>query len=119
MIEVGKIVTREPITDSYSSCHEENVTVGMDERSVVLIRSAERGSRSTVQLSSAQAIELGQLLLKAAECQPDYAEAAKELEAQKTALATKYKDMISGLGLEADIDITDARNPFQVIESNT
>lgn len=76
MIEVGKV---------------RNSTVYLDHESIAL-----DGRTFTPK----QAIELAQLLMKAAECQTEYAAAAKDLDEQKQQLDAKYKDMISGLGLE-------------------
>lgn len=76
MIEVGKV---------------DKISVYLDEAYINLDGRA---------LTPKQAIEIAQILMKAAECQTEYAVAAKDLDEQKNHLDAKYKDMISGLGLE-------------------
>ena len=47
-----------------------------------------------------KAIELAQLLMKAAESQTDYAKKRKALQEEMEMLDTAFKDRISGLGIE-------------------
>lgn len=116
-IEVGEIVMREATDGPYASVDKESVSVRMDEKTIMLNMSS--GSMNLMSLTPEQAIELGQLLLKAAEVQPEYAAEAARLNDERAKLAARYKDMISGLGLETEIDIVDARGTFKVIESST
>lgn len=97
MIQVGKVITKPArAINEFGSHTEEGVTVWMADDVLTIGFDDDRGGR----LTPKQAIDLAQLLMKAAECQTEYAKAAKELEDQKDKLNIKYKDMISGLGLE-------------------
>lgn len=113
MIEVGKIVTRTANQTSYDSVAEESISVAMGEFNIQLTASSWE-TFGFVHLTSQQAIELGQILLKAAEVQPEYAEESKRLSEETTKLGVRYKDMISGLGLETEVDVIDARGTFTV-----
>lgn len=73
---------------------------------------------SGMSLTSEQSIELGQLLLKAAECQPEYADSVKRLDEERVKLENRYKDMLSGLGLDIEIDVDDSHNTFKVITAS-
>lgn len=122
MIEVGKVVTREAYTGQYEFNREENVSVGMSESSISLRVNKDKpdGSRASMysdppaNLTPQQAIDLAQILLKAAEIQTEYAEASKKLREETEALQKRYKDLISGLGTDVDIDVVDARGAFTV-----
>lgn len=116
MVQVGKIVTREADYTRFNSTSERYVAVSMTQHSVQL--SIHDGGSESVGLTPEQAIELGQMLLKAAECQPEYAEADKTLDEERAKLNMRYKDTISGLGLETEIDVVDARGTFKVIEAS-
>lgn len=116
MINVGKIVMREMHNDKYNNIPEENISVGMDEGAIQLTLKAGHDMNG-MRLSPKQAIEVGQMLLKAAEVHPEYAVKAKQVREETEKLAVKYKDMISGLGLETETDVVDARGTFKVIES--
>lgn len=119
-INVGKIVTSEASSSPYDSQGEESISIGMTEQYVMLsVQGDSHRDSFSKPLTSAQAIELGQLLLKAAEMQPEYATEAAHLREEAAKLAIKYKDMISGLGLETEVDIVDARGTFKVIEAST
>lgn len=115
MIDVGKVVTRKMHNDKYNNIPEENISVGMDEGAIQLTLRVEH--EKAMRLSRKQAIEVGQMLLKAAEVHPEYAAKAKQVREETEKLAIKYKDMISGLGLETETDVVDARGTFKVIES--
>jgi hypothetical protein len=124
-IEVGKVITCKANNHTpFGPISEESVGVSMGENGISLDVSQHADVRallhplSPTMLTAEQAIELGQMLLKAAECQSEYAEAVKLLNEEKAKLATKYKDMISGLGLDSVVDVVDARGTFQVIESS-
>jgi len=91
----GMITVGEVKTNYGNSMSKDSVSVNLDQSSIGI-----RIKSDSVYMSPEQAIELAQLLMKAAECQSEYAAAAKDLEEQKTRLDVKYKDMISGLGLE-------------------
>ena len=97
MIEVGKVVIQAGSTTGSKYKAEESIRIIMDQHTIGL---GHNGPLVATELTSKQAVELAQLLMKAAECQTEYAVAAKELEEQKKRLDAKYKDMISGLGLE-------------------
>lgn len=100
MIEVGKVVTQPArAINNFGSHKEEAVSVMMTETEIRLRIITQEGTYFAI-LSPQRAIEVAQILMKAAECQTEYAKAAKDLEAQKDKLNAKYKDMISGLGLE-------------------
>lgn len=115
-IDVGKIVTRKANEGPYEIESEENVSIRMSEQCISLNMSNK--TMNCVDLTSEQAIELGQLLLKAAEVQAEYAAEAARLREETAKLGTKYKDMISGLGLETEVDIVDSRGTFKVIEAS-
>lgn len=118
-IDVGKVVIKEAYDNSYTSGAEENVSVRISEQAVELYINADKQRVSGgLSMTPEQAIELGQMLLKAAEVQSEYAAEATRLQAETEKLATKYKDMISGLGLETEVDIVDARGTFKVIEAS-
>jgi hypothetical protein len=111
MIEVGKVVTREGRNLRHTgNIPEESVRVMMDEDEIYL--STKDGM---IRLPLPKAIELGQMVLKAAEAQVEYAAAAKELAAQKAKLDAKYKDLVSGLGLENLTDRLDENGGLKVI----
>ncbi|MBB3752534.1 hypothetical protein FHT44_005046 [Mycolicibacterium sp. BK634] len=108
MIEVGKVVTRAyaPGDDWGSRSQPEKAfKVLIDTAGIHL--SGEAGK-----LTPDQAVELGQLLLKAAEVQPEYAKAADALSEEAQKLQAKFKDMVSGIGLNHEVDIDDARGTF-------
>lgn len=114
MIEVGKVVIREAVSHQYDSTPEEAVTVSMNENGIMLSVSRKYGMAD---MNPEQTLELGQILLKTAEVQPEYAEEANRLAEETKNLATKYRDMISGLGLEIERDIVDVRGTFTVVDS--
>lgn len=126
MIEVGKVVTREAREGiGGGGLREESIVVNMNVNGIVIglhIDLSERvmlhGSYAGATLTSEQAIELGQILLKAAECQTEYAEAAKLLDEERIKLDARYKDMISGLGLDTEVDVDDSHNTFKVITAS-
>ena len=115
-MEVGKIITREMNIDAYDHSPEQNVSVDMDYNGIWLRMVQSSSGRAL--LTSEQAIELGQLLLKAAEIQPEYTEAVTKLDDERKLLDARYKDLISGLGLAVDMDVIDERGTFKVIESS-
>jgi len=127
-IEVGKIVTRQARDDTGygGGISEEAITVTMDVNGVMLELACDLSERATLRgaffsgktLTPEQAIELGQILLKAAEVQTEYAESIKLLDEERAKLNARYKDMISGLGIDADVDVEDAHNTFKVITAS-
>lgn len=125
MIEVGKVVTRQARTYDYGNLSEESVSVNMDASGIALGFNTDFSERLMLHkdflgmmLTSEQAIELGQILLKAAECQTEYAAAAALLDEERIKLDTRYKDMISGLGLDVEVDVDDSHNTFKVITAS-
>lgn len=111
MIEVGKIVTKAQYRGGGfgDGTPEESIQVTIDARSIDVSLARQSGYLS---MTPAQAIELGQLLLKAAEVQPEYAVAAKALSEEETKLRARFKDMVSGIGLDSEVDISDPRGTF-------
>ena len=105
MIEVGKIVLAAASRKiGTSPLREEYISVKMDEDGIYL---DVNDDGPLVRVPHQKALDLGQMLLKAVEAQQEYAVAAKELNDQKAKLDARYRDLISGLGLEALVDRLD------------
>lgn len=125
VMEVGKIVTQEARHGGQYSptVGEESLTVDMSGGIIVLRVEQSRSERERmytikpVQLTAEQALELGQVLLKAAEILPEYRDAINKITEERTKIEARYKDMISGLGLNSEVDVLDERGTFKVIES--
>lgn len=124
-MEVGKIVTQPAQRSTYSSNGEESISVYMSENAITLQAMHDREGRDRLlpaggmALTAAQALELGQFLLKSAELQPEYAEAHRKLREEGTKLDKRFADMISGLGLDPDVEVSiiDERGTFKVVEN--
>lgn len=117
IVEAGRIVVSQKVTRSNSwdnDIPEQNVAVYMTEGAILLKVNDSIKADARVSLSPEQAIEIAQLLLKTAEVQPEYAERAKALREELANLGTKYKDQVSGLGLESEVDVLDERGTFVV-----
>lgn len=117
-INVGEIILNEtggPFPEA-----REAIKIGMDEAWVsVTFKTAildPPTAAVNLRLTAEQAIEFGQILLKAAETQPKYAEEAKRLREEQSKLAGKYKDLISGMGLEVLNDRLDDDGSLKVLE---
>lgn len=65
-------------------------------------------------IDNKQAVEIGQLLLKAAELQEAFAADIKKLTDEHEKIVARYKDLASGVGLADDvaIDIDDEHSTF-------
>lgn len=121
MIEVAKIVTRRErqslstnsvfdrhgLDSPYIETHRdvEWIEIEMDEKGITLtgVEVSRSGipSRTGIKILNPDvAIELAQVLMKAAESQVEYAAASNALAAQRAKLDDTFKDRISGLGLK-------------------
>ncbi len=122
VMEVGKIITKEAYRSSYSRQEEQSISVDMSKSSITLRGNGGDdgggGSRQTP-LTPEQALELGQFLLKAAELQPEYSAAHQRLADEGEKLDKRFKDMISGLGIDPDVevDVLDDRGTFTVVDA--
>jgi hypothetical protein len=125
-MEVGKIVTQDghhAINFSGTSVKEESLTVSMSGNQITLTANQDMTERERmygirpVHMTPEQALELGQVLLKAAEILPEYRDAINKITEERTKVEARYKDMISGLGLDSEVDVLDERGTFKVIEA--
>lgn len=123
-ISVGDVILNKKVSKYGDTEVREAIKVGMDEEwittSFVVDRDpidyATNPTGIVMKLTAAQAIEFGQVLLKAAETQPEYAAEAARLREEQSKLAGKYKDMISGMGLDALNDRLDDDGSLKVLE---
>lgn len=112
MVNVGKVVTRKARIDrhyDYPGAYPANypgvwteidyAVVGVDAYGLSLSVNNEK-EHVAVQMEPEQAIELAQLLMKAAESQVEYAASRKELQDEMEKLDAEFKDRISGLGID-------------------
>ncbi|MBO0676752.1 hypothetical protein JRC04_04670 [Mycolicibacterium sp. S2-37] len=100
MIEAGRVVTKPWMpSDGWGgsrSRQEEGVKVYVGVNGVGL---SPYPGHDKALLTADQAVELGQLLMKAAESHDEYAAKRKALEEESTQLDNEFKERISGLGV--------------------
>lgn len=112
MIDVAKIVVRERVRgNSWDDTNtEESVRISMSVQGIYL--QVNKGDLQ--KLTPEQALEVGQYLLKSAEIQSEYAEAITKIDEERKKVEASYKDMVSGLGLDVEVDVNNPRNTIVV-----